>query len=147
MAVLIYVVPSLVIALVLFGMAWMIRAARRTHQAWNGLTAQARCLRTYTTTSGGGGDSSVTTTLHHVFEFATHDGRTVRFKEDDASSTVLEGDVVTVYYAPDRPEEATAEPPSVGKLVARTGCGLLFLSPFIAACIVAMVQLSSHVGD
>ncbi|MEV6615273.1 DUF3592 domain-containing protein [Streptomyces sp. NPDC051051] len=144
MAVLVYLVPSLVIALVLFGMAKVIAQARRTHRAWSGLTAEARCLRTYTTTSGGGG-RAVSTTLHHVFEFTAHDGWTIRFKADGAPATILEGDLATVWYAPDDPEGATAEPPARGALVARTGCGLLFLGVFVAVAVAVMVQLGSHV--
>ncbi|MGW0582061.1 DUF3592 domain-containing protein [Streptomyces sp. NPDC002920] len=146
MAVLVYGVPSLVITLVLFGMSRVIAAARRTHRAWNGLTAEARCLRAYTTTSRGD-DGSVSTHLHHVLEFTTGDGWAVRVKSDDVPATVLEGDTVMVWYEPDHPEEATAEPPALGRLIGRTGCGLLFLSPLIGACVIVMVQLGSHLGD
>lgn len=144
MAVLVCLVPSFVIALVLFCMAKVIARARRTHRAWSGLTAEARCLRTYTTTSGGGG-SAVSTTLHHVFEFTAHDGRPIRFKADGAPATILEGDLATVWYAPDDPEGATAEPPAPGGLVARTGCGLLFLGACFAVAVIVMVQIGSQV--
>ncbi|MGW6139191.1 hypothetical protein ACWFRM_25880 [Streptomyces sp. NPDC055144] len=146
MEMLVYGVPSLVIALALFGMAKVINKARRTYESWHGLTAEAHCLRTYATISGGG-DTSLTTTRHHVFEFTTHKGRTVRFAEEDAPLTILEGEIATVYYAPRRPEDATAKPPAVGKLAQRTGFALLALSPFVIGCIVIMVQLGPRVGD
>ncbi|MET9966621.1 DUF3592 domain-containing protein [Streptomyces sp. NPDC006356] len=126
-----YIVPTIMIAIVSLAMVAVIRRSRRVSHAWNGgLTAEARCLRTYTTTSGGG-DSSVRTTLHHVYEFVTREGRAVRFEESGGPGTVLEGDIVTVHYAADRPEQATARPPAPGKLAAGTGCVLAFLGVFI----------------
>ncbi|GGY17330.1 DUF3592 domain-containing protein [Streptomyces djakartensis] len=132
MEVLFYIVPTLVIAVVSFAGVAVIRRSVRVSRAWNsGLTAEARCLRTYTTTSGGGGDSSVSTTLHHVYEFTTRDGRGVRFEERGGPGTTLEGDIVTVHYPADRPEHATARPPARGRLLAGTGCLLAFLGTFV----------------
>lgn len=114
MEVLFYIVPTLMIAVVSCAVVAVIRRSVRVSRAWNsGLTAEARCLRTYTTTSGGG-DSSVRTTLHHVYEFTTRDGRGVRFEEPGGPGTTLEGDIVTVHYPADRPEQATARPPARG---------------------------------
>ncbi|MFI6375732.1 DUF3592 domain-containing protein [Streptomyces sp. NPDC050546] len=131
MEVLFYIVPTLMIAVASCAVVVVIRRSVRVSRAWNsGLTAEARCLRTYTTTSGGG-DSSVRTTLHHVYEFTTREGRGVRFEEPGGPGTTLEGDIVTVHYPADRPEHATARPPARGKLAVGTGCLLAFLGTFI----------------
>jgi len=134
-----YVVPLLMIGIVSFAAYTVIRRARDVSRAWNsGLTAEARCLRAYTTTSGGG-ERSVRTTLHHVYEFATREGRTVRFDETDGPGTTIEGDIVTVHYVADRPERATAKAPAPGKLAAGTGCLLAFFGVVIAFCVGFMV--------
>jgi hypothetical protein len=139
MEALFYVAPILIIVLVLCGAVAVIRRSRRVNSAWSsGLTAEGRCLRTYTTTSGGG-DTMVSTSLHHVYEFTTREGRTVRFEERNGPGTTLEGDIVTVYYAADHPEQATAHAPARGKLAAGTGCVLAFLGVFIALCIGFMI--------
>ncbi|MEU1851781.1 DUF3592 domain-containing protein [Streptomyces sp. NPDC019990] len=131
MDVLFYIVPTLMIAVASCAVVAVIRRSARVSRAWSsGLTAEARCLRTYTTTSGGG-DRPVRTTLHHVYEFTTPDGRGVRFEERGGPGTILEGDTVTVHYPADRPEHATARPPARGRLVAGTGCVLAFLGVFI----------------
>ena len=136
MEALFYVVPVLMIVLVLFGAGAVIRRSRRVNSAWSsGLTAEGRCLRTYTTTSGGG-DTMVSTSLHHVYEFTTREGRTVRFEERNGPGTTLEGDIVTVYYAADHPEQATAHAPARGKLAAGAGCALVFFGVIVAFCVV-----------
>ncbi|WP_333740988.1 DUF3592 domain-containing protein [Streptomyces sp. IBSBF 2806] len=133
-----YVVPSVMAAGLLFGMFRLLVRSRRIARAWNsGLTAEARCLRSYATASGG--DTMISTTLHHVFEFTTRDGRVVRFEEADGPGTILEGDVVTVRYAADRPEEATAKAPARGRLLAESGCLLGFLGVALAFCVFFMV--------
>ncbi|WP_020132275.1 DUF3592 domain-containing protein [Streptomyces sp. 303MFCol5.2] len=134
-----YLVPSIMIAGLLFGVFGLVRRSRRVARAWDGgLTAQARCLRSYTTTSGGG-DTMVSTTLHHVYEFTTREGRAVRFEEANGPGTTIEGDVVTVHYAAEHPEEATAKAPARGRLLAESGCLLLFLGVAIAFCVFFMV--------
>ncbi|MFJ9018434.1 DUF3592 domain-containing protein [Streptomyces sp. NPDC102259] len=134
-----YLVPSVMIAGLLFGVFGLIRRSRRVVRAWDGgLTAEARCLRSYTTTSGGG-DTMVSTTLHHVYEFTTREGRAVRFEEPNGPGTTIEGDLVTVHYAAGRPEEATAKAPARGRLFAESGCLLLFLGVAIAFCVLFMV--------
>ncbi|WP_225822824.1 DUF3592 domain-containing protein [Streptomyces naphthomycinicus] len=135
-----YAVPGLMLAGFVFAAYLLVRRARRISRTWaHGLTAEARCLRTYTTTSGGGGNTSVSTTLHHVYEFTTREGRTVRFEEEDGPGTVLEGDFVTVRYLPELPQQATAKPPARGSLVAGTGCGLAFLGVASAFCVGFMI--------
>jgi hypothetical protein len=135
-----YVVPLFMIGIVSFAAYTVIRRARDISSAWNsGLTAEARCLRTYTTTSGGGGETSVHTTLHHVYEFVTREGRAVRFDESGGPGTTVEGDIVTVHYAADRPERATAKAPAPGKLAAGTGCLLAVFGVLIVFCLGFMV--------
>jgi hypothetical protein len=137
------VVPLLMIAFAVYGAVAVLRRSRQISSAWSrGITAEARCVRSYTTTSGGG-DSMVRTTLHHVYEFTTRDGRVIRFDEEDGPSTTIENDIVTVHYLPERPERATAKVPARGKLTASTGCALLFLAGFIAFAIFFMVAANS----
>ncbi|MFC9845421.1 DUF3592 domain-containing protein [Streptomyces sp. NPDC060223] len=145
-----YVLPGLIIVAVVFGAVRIIRRSLDLRRAWNsGLTAEARCLRSYTTTSGGAGDSSVTTTLHHVYEFRTRDDRAVRFEERGGPSTVVEGDIVTVHYTAERPEKATAHAPSPVRAAAGTVGILVFFGVIVAFCIGFMVtfhQMSSESG-
>lgn len=135
-----YAVPGLIMAVTILMAAKVVRRSLELRSAWNsGLTAEARCLRSYTTTSGGGGDTSVSTTLHHVYEFATREGRSVRFEEENGPSTTVEGDIVTVHYTAQHPEKATAHAPSPVKAAAGTiGC-LVFLGVIIAFCIGFMI--------
>ena len=145
-----YIVPTLMIGIAVFAVTRILGRSRQISSAWSsGLTAEARCLRSYTTTSGGG-DSSVRTTLHHVYEFSTRDGRTVRFEEGNGPATIVEGDIVTVHYTADRPDRATAHAPSPGKLAAGTGCTLAFFGVFIAFCVFFMIvahTMFSAAGD
>jgi hypothetical protein len=135
-----YAVPTLMIAGFGHAAFLLLRRARRIGRTWShGLTAEARCLRMFTTTSGGGGDTSVRTTVHHVYEFTTREGRTVRLEEEGGPATVLEGDIVTVRYLPEQPGRATARPPAHGRLAAGTGCRVAFLGVAIAFCVVFMV--------
>ncbi|WP_340378788.1 DUF3592 domain-containing protein [Streptomyces sp. SS7] len=135
------IVPSIMIMGVLFAMYTVISRARRVSRAWgSGLTAEARCLRTYTTTRTSTGEHRrVTTVLHHVYEFTTREGRTVRFEEENGPGTILEGDIVTVFHPADRPEQATAHPPAHGRLFAQTGCLLVFLAVVLAGCVAFMI--------
>ncbi|GHI07450.1 hypothetical protein AQI88_20320 [Streptomyces cellostaticus] len=134
-----YIVPAIMIAIVLFAACNVLGRSHEISRAWeSGLTAEARCLNAYTTTSGGG-QTSVSTTLHHVYEFTTREGRAVRFEEQNGPSTIVQGDIVTVHYAADRPEKATAKPPAPGKLAAGTGCLLAFFAVFAAGCIAFMI--------
>lgn len=137
------VAPLLMIAFAVYAAVVLLRRSRQVSDAWSrGITAQARCVRSYTTTSGGG-DSTVRTTLHHVYEFTTRDGRVIRFDEEGGPSTTVEGDIVTVHYLPERPEHATAKVPARGKLAASTGGAMLFLAVFIAFALFLMVAWNS----
>ncbi|WP_327428970.1 DUF3592 domain-containing protein [Streptomyces sp. NBC_01236] len=135
-----YAVPGLIMAVTILMATKVVRRSLELRSAWNsGLTAEARCLRSYTTTSGGGGDTSVSTTLHHVYEFATRDGRSVRFEEANGPSTIVEGDIVTVHYTAQHPDKATAHAPSPVKAAAGTiGC-LVFFGVIIAFCVGFMI--------
>ena len=135
MEVFFFVMPLLMIGIVGFAAFAVIRRAQDVSSAWNsGLTAQARCLRAYTTTSGGG-NTSVHTTLHHVYEFVTHEGRVVRFDEAGGPRMTVAGDIVIVHYAANRPERATAKAPARGKLAASTGCLLALLGVIALFCL------------
>ncbi|MCX4908434.1 hypothetical protein [Streptomyces sp. NBC_00878] len=135
-----YAVPSLIMAVTLFLAVKVIRRALELRRVWNsGLTAEARCLRTYTTTSGGSGDSSVRTTLHHVYEFTARDGRSIRFEEEDGPGTTVEGDIVVVHYAEGETVKATAQAPGHVKNAASTVALLVFLSVVVAFCAGFMV--------
>lgn len=138
MEALFYAVPAVITLALLLGIGTVLSRSRRIARAWSGgLTAEARCLRSYTTISGGG-DTRVGTTLHHVFEFTARDGRVVRFEEENGPATVLEGDIVTVHYAADHPDEATAKAPAHGRLFAESGCLLGFLGVALAFCVFFM---------
>ncbi|MEU6273614.1 DUF3592 domain-containing protein [Streptomyces populi] len=136
MSALFYAVPSLIIAVVLFVGARTVRRSLELRSAWNsGLTAEGRCLRSYTTVGGGGHDTSVTTTLHHVYEFTTRDGQAVRFEEANGPSTVVEGDIVPVYYTAENPRKATAHAPSPARAAAGTLGMLVFCGVIISFCV------------
>jgi hypothetical protein len=135
-----YLVPGLILAVVLFGAYRVVQRSLQLRSAWNsGLTAEARCLRMFTTTHGGGNDTSVRTTLHHVYEFTARDGRVVRFEEEDGPATTVEGDIVTVYYAEGHEVAATAKAPGRAKLAASTIAILTFLGVMAVFCVGFMV--------
>ncbi len=142
-----YAVPGLILAVVLFGAYRIVHRALRLRRAWNsGLTAEARCLRMFTTTHGGSGDSSVSTTLHHVYEFTARDGRVIRFEEEGGPATTLEGDFVTVHYAEGPEIVATAKAPSRAGLAAATIGFLAFFGVVAVFCVGFMVTYS-HLSD
>ena len=141
-----YLVPGLMIAFALIALISVLRRAWHLSSAWNGgLTAEARCLNTYTTTRGGG-DTSARTTLHHVYEFVTREGRPVRFEEGGGPRTIVTGDIVTVHYLAEHPERATAKPPTPGRLIAEQGCLLAFFGVFIGFCVMFMVTVHAGFG-
>ncbi|MGW3122012.1 hypothetical protein ACWDBW_33560 [Streptomyces sp. NPDC001107] len=143
-----YLIPSLILALVLFGAYRVLRRSLQIRSAWNsGLTAEGRCLRMFTTTHGGGGDSSVSTTLHHVYEFTARDGRVVRFEEENGPTTIVEGDFVTVYYAEGDNVVATAKTPRRGVLAAGTVATLAFLGVVAVFCVGFMITFHTSSDD
>ncbi|MET8135784.1 DUF3592 domain-containing protein [Streptomyces sp. NPDC005251] len=140
MSVFFYALPSLIITLMLFVAAKAVRRSLELRSAWNsGLTAEARCLRSYTTVSGGGNDTSVTTTLHHVYEFTTRDGRAIRFEEANGRPTTVEGDIVTVHYTAQHPDKATAHAPNPVRVAVGTFGMLAFCGVIVAFCVGFMV--------
>ncbi len=133
-----YVVPTLMIGGAVFLLARISSRSREVGAAWSGgFTAEARCLRTYQTFDAAGGGHG-RTTLHHVYEFTTREGPSVRFTESGGPVTTVEGDVVIVHYTAERPERATAHAPAPGRLAAGQGCAYAFLGVFIAFCLVFM---------
>ncbi|MFE2514357.1 DUF3592 domain-containing protein [Streptomyces mirabilis] len=137
-----YLVPAVIMAGAIFMAVVVVRRSLDINRAWNsGLIAEGRCLRAYTTTSGGGADTSVSTTLHHVYEFMTRDGRTVRFEEPNGPATIVEGDIVPVHYIAERPEKATAHAPSRGVLAAGAVFTLVFCTVIVLFCIGFMVGI------
>ncbi|MFD4575079.1 hypothetical protein ACFWNK_33880 [Streptomyces sp. NPDC058417] len=149
MDVIFYLAPGLIAALALFTAWRTVSQWARLRGAWtSGLTAEARCLRTYTTARGGG-DRRVRTVLHHVYEFTAPDGRVVRFEEEDGPGTTLEGDFVRVHWAdhaggPD--VIATARPPRHGRQ-ALTALGVLaFLGMILVCCVGFVVTYATTFG-
>jgi hypothetical protein len=151
MDVMFYGAPGLIMAGALFMTYRVLRRWLQIRGAWNsGLTAEARCLRAFTTTHGGGNDTSVRTTLHHVYEFITHDGRVIRFEEENGPGTILEGDYVTVYYTDGPQVVATAQAPSQGRHAAATVGILAFLGVIVVFCVGFMVtytEMSAMASD
>lgn len=145
-----YIIPVLMMAVIAF---WGHRVLRRWLQirsAWNsGLTAEARCLKTFTTVSESMGEHSrVRTTIHHVYEFRTHDSRVVRFEEEDGPMTTVEGDFVTVHYTDGPNVVATAHGPGERVKQAAVSLGLLaFLGVAFAFCIGFMVTFHQFSTD
>ncbi|MFJ5061273.1 hypothetical protein ACIP96_17880 [Streptomyces nigra] len=134
-----YVVPCLILAIVLFFGFHATRHWWHIRAAWNsGLTAEGRCLRTFTTTYGNGRDQ-VRTMLHHVYEFTARDGRVVRFEEEGGPATTVEGDIVTVHYAEGARIVATARRPSRAGLAASTVGVLAILGVVAAICVGFMI--------
>ncbi|MEV5982201.1 DUF3592 domain-containing protein [Streptomyces sp. NPDC052114] len=143
-----YAVATLIAVMLIVGAVRLVKRSGELDRAWrSGLTAQARCLRAYTTTRGGGGNSHVTTTLHHVYEFTTLDGRYVRFEEEHGPATTVEGDLVTVHYEAARPEAATAQAPRPYALTAGTFGLLCFLGVMLVLCIYFMVSVNDMFAD
>ncbi|MFI5685762.1 hypothetical protein [Streptomyces sp. NPDC051636] len=139
-----YGIPGLIMGLALFVAYRVVRRSLQLRSAWNsGLTAEARCLRTFTTTHGGGNDTSVRTTLHHVYEFTTRDGRSVRFEEENGPATIVEGDIVTVYYTQGREVAATARRPSPVRNAAGALAMVAFLGVIVVFCVGFMVSYHS----
>ncbi|WP_330241757.1 DUF3592 domain-containing protein [Streptomyces sp. NBC_00525] len=109
----------------------------RLRAAWAGRTAEARCTGVATEETQDA-EGVLVTLDRATLEFRTEDGRTVAFEERQRRLDVSEGDAVTVYYAPEAPEAATARVPSFGtrrarELVAGLGCGFaLVTAAFLA---------------
>ncbi|MGX1883296.1 hypothetical protein [Streptomyces sp. NPDC055287] len=129
-----YAVPALIATVAVLMAAKTVLSLVRLRAAWrSGLTAEARCLRTYTTTSSRGESGGVRTTLHHVYEFTVPGGPgTVRFEETGGPGTTVEGDIVAVHYPAGMPGRATAHPPSSA---VRATAGAVFVVMFCAVMV------------
>ncbi|MFE1950156.1 DUF3592 domain-containing protein [Streptomyces sp. NPDC059524] len=143
MRVMFYAVPAFIAFVALFAAATEVRGTFRIGAAWRGgRTAEARCLRAYTTVDPHmDGDTRTTTTQHHVYEFTTRDGRTLRIEEEGGPATTVEGDVVIVHYRDSHPEQATAHPPRPVRLAAQTLGVLLFMAVVIGFCVFFVADL------
>ncbi|MFJ9035612.1 DUF3592 domain-containing protein [Streptomyces sp. NPDC102406] len=140
-----YLAPSFIACVALCAGFAVVRRSLRLRAAWRGgLTAEARCLRAYTSR---GGDDHPHTTQHHVYEFTARDGRTVRIDEAGGPATTVPGDVVVVHYAARHPEHATARAPRPGTNLAGTVLLLGFLGVVVAFCVffVAEVPTGLHI--
>jgi hypothetical protein len=113
----------------------LVRRTRQRRSAWeSGLTAQARVVRAWATAQVV--DNVARRVQWHEYDFTTHDGRAVRFKEAGGPGERGTGDVVRVYYAPHEPDKATATEPEPGRAMAGTAVWLVLL----AACTVYLVH-------
>ncbi|MEV1020761.1 DUF3592 domain-containing protein [Streptomyces sp. NPDC050264] len=127
-----YLVPVFIAGVALCAAGAVVRRSLRLRAAWRGgLTAQARCLRAYTSRSGG---EHPTTTHHHVYEFTARGGRTVRIDEAGGPATTVQGDMVVVHYTADHPEHATARTPRPWGNLAGTAVMLVLLGLVVAFC-------------
>ncbi|MGW0554674.1 hypothetical protein ACWDZ6_10800 [Streptomyces sp. NPDC002926] len=142
-----HAVPGLIAAVAAFLGVKTIRRSLELRRAWtSGLTAEARCLRTFTTTGVAGNNGPVRTTLHHVYEFTARDGRAVRFEEANGPSTTVDGDIVVVHYSAGSPERATAQPPNPVRNAAGTVLTLAFLGLIVAFCVLFMTSYQTAFG-
>ncbi|MBB1256763.1 DUF3592 domain-containing protein [Streptomyces alkaliterrae] len=141
-----YVIPMLIGGVALFIGYRVLGRSLQLRRAWSsGLVAQGRCVRTYTTTHGYD-DNRVSTTLHHVYEFTTADGRSVRFEEPGGSALTVEGDVVPVRYAAERPEHATAQAVRPGLNAATTAATLVFVGVMVVFCLFFVTTFATEFG-
>ncbi|WP_371580014.1 DUF3592 domain-containing protein [Streptomyces sp. NBC_01314] len=144
-----YLIPGVIMTVIAFQAYRVLRRWLQIRSAWNsGLTAEARCLKTFTTVSESVGEHSrVRTTIHHVYEFRTHDGQAIRFEEEDGPMTTVEGDFVTVYYTEGPDVVATAHEPGRVKQAAASLGLLSFLGVAFAFCVFFMVTYHQFSTD
>ncbi|MEU0002957.1 DUF3592 domain-containing protein [Streptomyces sp. NPDC006314] len=113
----------------------LVRRTRQRRAAWqSGLTAQARVVRAWCTTQLV--NNVARRVQWHEYDFTTHDGRVVRFKESGGPHDRAEGQQVLVHYARHEPDKATASEPQPGKDMASTVVWLVLL----AACAIFLVH-------
>jgi hypothetical protein len=131
-----YLIPAFIAVAALFTAYGVVRRTVEVRLAWHGgLTAEARCLRAYTTVNRDSDGRSTGSTWHHVYEFTTAAGAPVRFEERNGPATTLEGDVVTVHYTAARPKRATAFPPGSFGNEVKALLTLAFLGVVVAFCV------------
>ena len=144
-----YIIPVVIMTVIAFMAYRVLHRWLQIRSAWNsGLTAEARCLKAFTTVSRSTGEhSGVRTTIHHVYEFNTHDGRAIRFEEEDGPMTTVEGDFVTVHYTDGPNVVATAHKPGHLKQAAASLGLLAFLGVAFAFCVGFMVTFHQFSTD
>lgn len=131
-----YLVPGLIAVVALFAAYRTVRRAVEVRLAWRGgLTAEARCLRAYTTENRDSDGRGTGSSWHHVYEYTAADGRAVRFEEHHGPATTLEGDFVTVHYMAAHPERATAFAPGSASHEAKAFAMVAFLGVIVAFCV------------
>ncbi|WP_432133204.1 MULTISPECIES: hypothetical protein [unclassified Streptomyces] len=103
-----------VIAICVGGAIAIVRRTRQRRAAWeSGLTARARVVRAWVTTQMV--NNVARRVQWHEYDYTTHAGAAVRFKESGGPNGRAVGEEVLVYYAPDAPDRATASEPQPGK--------------------------------
>jgi hypothetical protein len=136
MSAMFYLIPAVIALTALFTAYGVVRRTVEMRLAWRGgLTAEARCLRAYTTVNRDSDGHRTGSTWHHVYEFTTAAGAAVRFEERNGPATTLEGDIVTVHYTAARPQRATAFPPGGLGTEVRALLTIAFLGVVVAFCV------------
>jgi hypothetical protein len=142
-AFLIALAPLVMMVRVVARVRWISRALN------GGVRAEGRCVRAYTTMRTTT-DGPARSRQHFVFEFTTAEGRQVRFEEDEAPSTTIEGDYVTVAYVPERPEKATVVRDGGRTPYAKAALTLVMLAVFLVVAVgigVSGFAMFSDSGD
>ncbi|MEU2061752.1 DUF3592 domain-containing protein [Streptomyces sp. NPDC013455] len=123
------------LAILAGGAVAMVRRTRQRLAAWDsGFTARARVVRAWATSQVV--NNAARRVQWHEYDFTTHDGRAVRFKESGGPADRAVGEEVLVHYTPQRPDRATAAEPRPGRDLAVTVVWLAVL----AGCAIFTVQ-------
>jgi hypothetical protein len=121
----------------------LVRRTRQRRAAWeSGLTAQARVVRAWSTTQLV--NNVARRVQWHEYDFTTHDGRAVRFKESGGPRDRTEGHQVVVHYAPHEPDKATAAEPRPGKDMAIMVVWLVLLAAGVIYLVHEWIELSQY---
>ncbi|MFE2265206.1 DUF3592 domain-containing protein [Streptomyces griseosporeus] len=114
------------VAFFVWGGVATVRRYQQRQAAWaSGLTARARVVRAWVTVQTM--NNTVRRIQWHEYDYTTHDGRAVRFKESGGPRDRGQGEEVLVYYAAHEPDKATASAPQPGKDLAGTVFVLIML--------------------
>ncbi|MFF4383193.1 DUF3592 domain-containing protein [Kitasatospora sp. NPDC001547] len=97
-----------------------------------GLSAEARCLETYTTQERDPSSRRTRTERHVILGFRTRDGAEVRLEDTSGAPRVV-GDRVTVRYLPDRPHRAVVVDRARAGIAARIA-GDVLIGLLVVAC-------------
>ncbi|MFD5078346.1 DUF3592 domain-containing protein [Streptomyces sp. NPDC058371] len=134
---------TILMPLIIIGMLWaayaIVRRTKERQEAWeSGLSARARVVRAWVRVQMV--NNMPRRIQFHQYDFTTGDGRAVRFEESGGPANRVVGDETVVYYAPDRPDKATASEPQAGKDMALTVIWLILIGVGVVVIINAMVQ-------